>query len=277
MSTSPKVSIILPTYNGAIFLARAIESIIRQTLENWELHIIDDGSTDETPEIAEKYAAQDPRVKALRNERNLGIQKSLNRGLEASRGSFIARIDDDDEWSDASKLAAQVRFLDAHPDCVLVGTGTVVTDESGKEIFRFLNPETDAQIRDKLLGKNCFTHSSVLFRKNAALECGGYDESAKTRHVEDYDLWLKLGTKGKLANLPLYAVRFTMRRGNISSKNKIEQFKKDIMLTIKYWRSYPNFPGALLRGCARLLLYGVFNLIPIAEIKTRFLRLYKER
>jgi len=273
----PKVSIVLPTYNGSRFLKRAIQSVLKQTFLDFELVIVDDGSSDKTPEIAKRYSVLDPRVKTVRNEQNLGIQKSLNRGLQEARGAYIARIDDDDEWADASKLARQVKYLDAHSDCVLVGTGTIVVDESSRELFRFLNPETDTKIRRRLLGKNCFTHSSVMFRKNAAMRFGGYDESERTRHVEDYDLWLKLGTVGKLANLPLYAIKFTLRPGNISSKNKITQFKKDISLAWRYRSRYPGFFRALMRGYARLLFYGVFNALPLAALKRRIFKLYKER
>lgn len=272
----PKVSVVLPTYNGSRFLKRAIQSVLTQTFLDFELVIVDDGSSDKTPEIAKEYSVLDPRVKAVRNEQNLGIQKSLNKGLREARGEYIARIDDDDEWTDSSKLSRQAKYLDAHSDCVLVGTGTIVVDESGRELFRFLNPETDIRIRRRLLGKNCFTHSSVMFRKSVAMQFNGYDENKSARHVEDYDLWLKLGTKGKLANLPIHAVRFALRPGNISSKNKIEQFRKGLALARKYRRHYPNFLGAFTMGYARLILYGVFNFIPFAAAKARILKFYKE-
>ena len=223
-----KVSIILPTYNGSRFIQRSIESILLQSFADFELLVIDDGSTDSTAEIIQEATRSDSRIVYLKNEKNLGIQKTLNKGLRAAKNEYIARIDDDDLWVDEDKLKKQVEFLDTHPDYVLVGTGVIIQNEEGAELFSFLNPQTDEEIRKKILGKNCFTHSSVMFRKSAAIKFGGYDESQETRHIEDYDLWLKLGTIGKIANLPCYSVRFTLRPGNISSKNKIVQFRKDL-------------------------------------------------
>jgi len=272
----PEVSIILPTYNGVIRIEKAISSILAQSFSNFELIVIDDGSNDGTDQIIKKLSNEDKRIVYLRNEINLGIQKSLNRGLKEAKGKYIARIDDDDEWLDKDKLKKQVEFLEANPDYVLVGTGAVVVDENGKELLRYLLPETDSELRKKILSKNCFVHSSVVFRKDTVLVLGGYDESQAVRHVEDYDLWLKLGTKGKFANLPIYAVRFTLRRGNISSKNKIEQFKKDIFLIKKYRNYYPNYFWALVQGYLRLILYGLFLNLPLRAFKDKIFKWYKE-
>ncbi len=235
---------------------------------------MDDGSTDDTSGIAGSFAKRDKRVHYLRNDMNLGIQKSLNQGLREARGAYIARIDDDDWWEDAQKLEKQAAFLDTHPEAVLVGTGTVVVNKDGKEIFRFLQPETDEEIRRKILFKNCFTHSSVMFRKSTAMSFGGYDERLETRHIEDYNLWLKLGMKGKLANLPIYSVRFTMRAGNISSKNKLEQLWKDIGLVKRYGKSYPGSGSALIFAYARYASYRLFPLLPFRET---IFGLYKKR
>jgi glycosyltransferase involved in cell wall biosynthesis len=271
-----KVSIILPTYNGSKWIERAIRSILAQSFSGFELFVIDDGSTDNTEKIVSELKIKDNRIIYLRNDQNLGIQKSLNRGLKEASGEYIARIDDDDEWIDQDKLKKQLEFLEANKNHVLVGTGVVMVNETGKELVRYLLPETDKQIRKQLLGKNCFVHSSVVFRKDVAIKLGGYDESPETKHVEDYDLWLKLGTVGKLANLPFHGVRFTLRPGNISSRNKLEQFKKDIKLTRKYKGEYPNYLSALVRGYLRLIFYGVFNFLPFSRVKNLIFKIYKE-
>lgn len=257
-------------------MEKAIKSVLQQTFREFELIIIDDGSTDATGDILRVYQEKDHRVLSVRNESNLGIQKSLNLGLRLAKGMYIARIDDDDEWIDVTKLEKQVTFLEERPEHVLVGTGTVVVNEQGEELFRFLAREKDEEIRRYLLGRNCFTHSSVVFRKATALDFGGYSEDKETLHVEDYDLWLKLGTVGKLANLPIYGVKFTLRKGAISLQNKTLQFKNALMLTKKYKGSYPNYRRALCRGYLRLLLYGFFGLLPFAAIKHKILKIYKE-
>ena len=270
---SPYVSIIMSTYNRANLLPRAIESVLNQTYKNFEFIIVDDASPDNTEEVVRQYQKKDGRIIYLKNQSNSKIQITLNNGLRAAKGKYIARIDDDDEWIDPQKLEKQLAFFKKHPDCVLVGIGVIVVDEEDEELFRYLLPETDEKIRKKIFYKNCFIHSGVVFKKDAAMKFNGYDESEKVRHIEDYNLWLKLGTVGKLANLPIYGVKFTLRSGNISSKNKVEQFKKDINLIKKFRPYYPNYFGALIRSYLRLIFYGVFNFLPL---KSKILKFYKE-
>jgi hypothetical protein len=112
----------------------------------------------------------------------------------------------------------------------------------------------------------------VVFRKDAALRFGGYSENEDAKHVEDYDLWLKLGTVGEFANLPVYSIRFTLRPGNISSRNKLEQLQKDIKLVKRYGRFYPRSGLALAFAYARYALYRLFPFIPFREA---VLKLYK--
>lgn len=265
------MSVILPTHNGEKFITNAIKSVQAQGFSDWELIIIDDGSMDSTYVVVGGLAKNDSRILLLKNEKNLGIQKSLNKGLHEARGEFIARIDDDDEWSDENKLKKQVEFLDKNSDCVLVGTGTIVFDDplagGGKEIFKYLNPETDEKIRNQILGKNCFTHTSVMFRKDIVLSLGGYDESEATLHVEDYDLWLRLGKKGKFANLQVHAVKWRFRENALSSKNRILQFKNSFGLVLKFRKDYPGFLRGYLRSWLRLIAYCLFKFIPILRVK----------
>ena len=170
------ISIILPTHNGAVTIAAAISSIQAQTYQQWELIVINDGSTDETSDIVKKYQVDDARITLIEHPHNLGIQKALNQGLLLARGSFIARIDDDDRWGDTEKLSQQVAFLELNPEYVLVGTGVIVVDEVAKnELLRYIPPQSDESIRRSILGKNFFVHSAVLFSKKSAQSVGGYD------------------------------------------------------------------------------------------------------
>ena len=194
----PLVSIILPAYNGAQWIAKAIESVLAQSFSDFELIIINDGSTDDTEAITLRFAGQDSRIRYIRNERNLGIQRTRNISLEQARCDYMAEIDQDDEWVDKDKVKKQFAFLKAHPDHVLIGTGAIMVDSRGKEIARYLMPKTDQEIRRKLLRKNCFIHSSVMYRKNPVKEIGGY---AIDRMSEDHDLWLRLGQNGEVGNL----------------------------------------------------------------------------
>lgn len=275
-NTQISVSIILPTHNGAKYIKRAIGSVVAQTFSDWELLVINDGSTDETENIIKEYVNKDARIIYLKNEINLGIQKGLNRGLKEAKGEYIARIDDDDEWVDKDKLKKQIEFLEKNKEYVLVGTGVIVVDEDGQELLRYLLPETDKDIRGKILAKNCFVHSSVMFKKDTTLTFGGYDESKDTRHIEDYDLWLKLGTIGMFANLLIYGVKFTQRMGSISSVNKLEQFRKNINLAKKYKNNYPNYFGSLIRSYLRIVVYGFILRSPIKFTLNKVIKFYKE-
>lgn len=270
------ISIILPTYNGGKYIKRSIESVISQSYDNWELLIVDDGSTDNTENIVREYMGKDKRIIYLKNKYNLGIQKTLNKGLKEAKGEYIARIDDDDEWIDKDKLKKQIEFLENNKDLVLIGTGVIVVNENGIEMLRYLLPEKDSDIRSRILGKNCFVHSSVMFRKESALALGGYDESKDSRHIEDYDLWLKLGTKGKFHNLPLYSVKFALREGSLSSVNKIEQFKKSIILVKKFRSRYPNYLISIMRSYLRVLIYGFILKLPIKFSLNKIIKIYKE-
>lgn len=275
-NNAPKLSILLPTYNPGKSIKRGIQSVLAQSFDDFELFVIDDGSSED---VFKKFLTDfkgDERVVYLRSEHNLGIQKTLNEGLRGARGAYIARIDDDDEWIDSDKLKKQVRFLDSSPEHVLVGCGAVFVDEEGSFISEFKPPGKDEEIRKIILSRNCFIHSSVLFRKDAALRFGGYDESVDTRHVEDYDLWLKLGKVGKLANMPFAGVKFTVRKSSISSKNLLAQTKKNIALAKKYKKYYPRFFSALTRGYGRLFFYGAISFpssglaVQVALIKRKF-------
>src|SRR3989344_5200202 len=183
---TPLVSIIMPAYNGAEWIKSAILSVLPQSFADFEFIIINDDSSDNTEEIVTAFTKYDKRIKYIKNEHNLGVQKTRDIALSISLGEYIAEIDQDDEWLDKDKLKKQIEFLENNKDYVLIGTGVIVVDEKGKEIFRHINPELDKNIRREILKKNCFFHSSVVFRKNIALECGGYSESEDIKHIEDY-------------------------------------------------------------------------------------------
>lgn len=127
---TPLISIILPSYNGAKYIRQAIESVLVQDYQNIELIVINDASTDTTREIVAEYAAKYPRVRLLDNATNSKLVFSLNRGISEAKGEFIARIDDDDIWTDSSKLTQQLFALQSHPEIGVVGTLGYIIDEN---------------------------------------------------------------------------------------------------------------------------------------------------
>ncbi len=194
---TPRISVVLSVYNGARYLRAAIDSILAQTFEDFELIVIDDGSTDETSLIFDRY--EDRRLVRIRNSENLGPYRSRNRGIAAARGEYLAGQDADD-MSLPQRLAKQVAFLDSHRDIVLVGTQCTVIDEDSqsKSVSRW--PLSNEEIQKRLLEENCFVAGSVMLRQGFLGSIGVYDESLELS--ADYDLWLRLAEKGELANLP---------------------------------------------------------------------------
>jgi len=252
----PQISVIMPTYNGDKYISKAIESVLGQTFSDIEFIIINDGSIDDSLEIIKEYSLKDKRIIILNNEINLGIQKSLNRGLHAAQGKYIARIDADDVWINPNKLQHQFNFLELNPGYVLVGTGARCVDENSNYIKQYLKEKDDYKIRKTILGYNCFIHSSVLFNKKQALMVGGYSEESNERHVEDYDLWLKLGTLGKMHNLQSFDVEYMIRKDSLSNKNQKEQIIKTISVAHKYRKKYKkNIIINIMRNYARFLIH----------------------
>jgi glycosyltransferase involved in cell wall biosynthesis len=206
-SPAPIVSVVMPVYQAAEFLAEAIESILAQTHPDLELIAVDDGSTDGSAEILERYAKRDPRL-TVHRRRHEGVIRARNAGLSLARAPFVACMDADDV-SLPDRLALQVSALTARPDVVCIGGGFDVIDAKNRRLNRVLPPcEHAAILQMALLGSSPICGSNATFRRREVLALGGYHESAG--FVEDLDLWLRLGEIGQLANLPavISRVRF---------------------------------------------------------------------
>ena len=194
---TPRLTVLCSVYNGARFLPLALQSVWAQDYSDFELILIDDGSTDETVRIIDGAAARDERVVVIRHK-NQGLTRSLNVGLKRARGEYVARQDADDV-SLPGRFSAQVRFLDRHPDTVVVGCHYLRINESGTVLGRAHVPTTDLGLRLRLLEANAIPHSGATFRRREVLEAGGYDEDFSV--AQDYDLWCRLALAGRLANL----------------------------------------------------------------------------
>ena len=249
MSTLPRVSIVMGTYNRARMIGRAIEALRRQTFTDWELIIADDCSTDDTPATVLAWAEREPRIVSLRNEVNEGISRNYNTALRRARGEFIAMLDDDDVWGVDDKLARQVAFLETHPDYVGCGGGLVVITSEGQELYRYLKPETDDRIRRMMLLSNPMANSTTLFRRSAGEQVGWYDESM--RYSGDRDFWMKMALVGKLHNFAEYLGFYTTGSHNTSIIHIKPHLKASLMLTSRYRTKYPNYPLALALNYAQ--------------------------
>lgn len=191
---SDLVSVIMPVYNGQKYLAEAISSILHQSYENWELIIIDDGSTDDSLQVAKEFG--DPRLRILVNEQNRGVAFSLNRAIRESRGEYVARMDSDD-IARPERLKVQVEFLKNNPSISIVGSAIQCFGEIEN---LYLYPENHAECLVDLLFKPCFAHPAVMWRKEDLVEHSlWYQEEPPT--AEDYDLWERASHFVKFANI----------------------------------------------------------------------------
>lgn len=263
----------MATYNRAGLIGQTIQSLLDQTFKDWELVIPDDGSKDSTPEVVKEWQKKLPQLTYIRNEINQGISKNYNSGLKVAKGEYIAMIDDDDPWCDPQKLEKQIKFLDENPTYVGCGGGVIVVDLDHKELYRYFKPETDEQIRGKMLFGNPMANSATLFRRAAGEKVGWYDET--TRYSGDRDFWLKMGTVGKLYNFSEYFSYYTMSGSNTSIIKMRPHLKASLNIMRRYQKNYPNYFSALIFNWVQYLYSFLPNFIkqPIHYSLARLKRL----
>lgn len=188
-----KISIIMGIYNCARTLPEAVDSILNQTYTNWELVMCDDGSSDNTYEVASEYKAKYPdKIVLLKNEKNMGLNATLNRCLEAAIGTYIARMDGDD-ISLPSRLEKEIGFLNEHPEYAIVSCPIIYFDENGDFMSGKGNGEPDISSFCK---GTPFCHAPCMVRREAYEAVNGYTEAANRLRVEDWDLWIRMYAKG---------------------------------------------------------------------------------
>jgi GT2 family glycosyltransferase len=219
VSRRPRVSVVLPVYDGEPFLAEAMKSILAQTFRDFELIAIDDGSRDASGNILDCFAREDDRVTAL-HQPKAGMIAALNRGLALARGEFIARMDQDDV-SHPERFARQVAFLDAHPEIAVVGCAVTLVDEGGNRIRDADYPVTPEAVVAFLERGAPLAHPAVMMRRDAVHAAGGY--SAAYRHAEDYDLWLRIAERHRIANLSDRLLLYRQHASKQSSTHAVEQ------------------------------------------------------
>lgn len=205
MSQAPRVSVILPVLNGEAYLADAIRSVLDQTFRDFELIIVDDGSTDGTASILDRFQREDGRIQLSRLP-HAGLVAALNRGVTLAVGEYLARMDADD-ISMPERFEAQVNYLDGHQDVGICGTWIETFGSGRGEITQY--PCDDGTIRSRLLFESALAHPSVMLRRSVLERYGlGYDVNAL--HAEDYDLWVRAARHTCFANIPAALLRYNV-------------------------------------------------------------------
>lgn len=204
----------MPVYNGQRYVDEAIASVVGQDYPDFEFVIVDDGSTDGTLAILERWAARDARIVLVRSPRNEGISAALNRGLAVARGEYVARQDADDLCV-AGRLARQVAVLDADPGVELVSAGYELMESDGRR-RRVLMRDEAPELVEYLLHFSNFVggHGQVMFRRATVAEAGNYDVAYP--YSQDYDLWSKLMRRGRCVVLPIIGMRHRMHEHRVS-------------------------------------------------------------
>jgi glycosyltransferase involved in cell wall biosynthesis len=226
MPNAPRISVVMPVYNGEEYLAEAIESILDQGFSDFEFLIFDDGSTDRSAAIVEAACAGDPRLRLFRKA-HAGYTPWLSEGLRIARGEFIARMDADDV-ARPDRFARQVGYLEENPECLAVGTQALFVDPDGDPIAPTETPLTHEEIDRRHLepgvGGSMITHPSVMMRADAVRAIGGYRNEYEL--AEDLDLFLRLAERGRVANLPEMLLEYRIHPKGLGVAQRARQLQR---------------------------------------------------
>jgi glycosyltransferase involved in cell wall biosynthesis len=261
---APRVSVLIGAYDNAATLDVAIDAILAQTVRDLELLLIDDGSRDATPAVIAAAAARDPRIRTLTMERNVGISRSLNAGLQAARAPVVA-VQDADDHSGPQRLERQLALLDARPEVAVVGSRMHEVDPSG----RVLAPRTSFRAGDVngvLLRFNPIPNTSAAFRRDVALKLGGYD--VRYRYAMEYDLWLRIADDHVVTALDEPLSTRVMSATNVASRADRAQTAEAIAI-----RARTLMRRRTLRGAGGLVVPAVAWLTPAGLKRARRRRL----
>ncbi|WP_226596280.1 glycosyltransferase family 2 protein [Marinobacter nauticus] len=242
MSSNPLVSVITPTFNRADYLPFAVESVLSQSVPDFELIVIDDGSTDGTAELTERYLA-DSRIRYLKQE-NQGQSVARNRGIAEARGQFICFLDSDNAWV-STKLKTSLKAFEEHPEADIVYGDFITIDGEGHEHGVNRMARYSGRITPQLLRDNFVSMNTTMTRKRCFDEMGGFDSA--DRLAEDYGLWLRFSTRYQFLYVPAVLGYYRVMENQISS-DKESRFRANEQLVQSFLKAYPS---AVTRGEAR--------------------------
>jgi glycosyltransferase involved in cell wall biosynthesis len=220
----PRISVIMPVYNAEKYISQAVESILTQTFQDFEFLITDDGSTDGTLTILDRYADIDGRI-ILKHQDNIGYVRTLNLLLESACGEYIARMDADD-IAMPERFMHQLAYLNNHPKCAVIGTRALCVSSENIPVYELFK-ETEHALIDRAhmdFAGSAILHPSVLMRHSLIQEIGGY--RLKYSPAEDIDLWLRAAEHAKLANVPDLLMRYRLHQRSESQQRGREQINK---------------------------------------------------
>lgn len=214
----PDVTVLIPVHNGLPYLERAIRSIMTQTLRNIEILVIDDASSDGSPAVLARLAAEDPRIRVETLPTNYKLPRALNHGLTLARAPLIARMDADD-IAMPNRLEVQKRYMDTHPDVVLMGTSHDQIDADGKVFLTSVRPRDDVANRWIARFHMPLTHPTFMMRNGVAPGGGNLTYDPQWTVAEDYDYVVRMMELGKVVCVPDVLLRYRVHGSSVTGKN----------------------------------------------------------
>lgn len=230
-------------YDRPELMGRAIQSVLRQQFQDWELLVVHDGPNQRIEAVMNEWVARDSRIRYFRRRKPGNIANAYNFGIQQARGQYVAILDDDDYWAAPDKLSKQVAFLDERPDYVGCGGGQIVIDRHGKELMQYLKHEHYSEIRRTALVANPMAHSTTVFRREIGGEVTSYDDSLSG--FQDWDLWLNLAKKGKLYNFQQTFTCYTLWEGGGSYRQQRANTLSGLKIVWRHRHSYDKSSVAL--------------------------------
>lgn len=262
LTAKPKVSVLIACRNAQRTVGHCLESILSQTVPAFEILVCDDGSTDKTVSLVEKFAQGDGRIKLLKNPSNQGAASARNRCLDCAQGEYIA-IQDADDYSSPDRFEKQAAFLDKHPEFAFVSAGMARFDAQGE--WSWHRSEKRAPQKEDLLAGPPFVHAASVFRREALALVGGYRVARETRRGQDYDLFLRLYAAGlRGANLPDILYFYLQDREGFARK-KYRYRVDEVVIRFRGYRAM----GMLARGAPYLVKPLLAGLIPRHALRRR--------
>lgn len=233
----PKVSVIIPTYNRADLLPRTIESVLNQTFKNFELIIVDDGSTDNTEEVVKEFQERDERVRYIWQENSGGAAKPKNNGIKNSRGDYIAILDSDDEWL-PDKLVKQLELFESssHPELGFVDCNALMVDEKSGKHWEYRIPPYKNVLKEILARDYMGSGSGIMYKKSVFDTIGLFDENLK--RGQDWEIRIRIAQKYGFdcVDEPLY--KYYVHSENLSSTLRKGEKVKDLEYVFNKYKKY---------------------------------------
>lgn len=255
------LTIVMPAYNAEKFIKESIQCIIDQVFKTWDLYVIDDYSTDGTAEIIKEFASKDARIHYVKNEENLRVVKTMNKGLALADSQYFTRVDSDD-LVQPNHFQNTISFLEQNPEYSFCGSNVTTIDENGKFGRRWYYESDNDWIKISSIFACPFLQSSVVGRLQSWLDVGGYREDMDL--VEDYELWLRVVSKYKTHNLQDFGIKYRLHSNNISQRNKTKILHKLESLYTEYKNVFPIDLQAL--DLHARMEYGDWERISVAEL-----------